>query len=418
MNAIILSIGDELLIGQTINTNSAWIGQLLTTIGIKIIEANTIADSQSAITAALDEGLKKADMMLITGGLGPTSDDLTLPSLAQYFKSELVWDEKVWQNIQHIFHMRGREINESSKQLAYVPHNATVIYNTQGTAPGTIFYQNGKMVVSMPGVPYEMKAMMELDVLPFIKRHFKLPFILNRHILTAGVGETQLASKLTDFERELPEGFKLAYLPNIGKVKLRISGTNADETALKAEMDLQFAKAAEAVERYTYGFDNDTLEQVVGKLLIERSKNLCIAESCSGGYISHLITSVAGSSNYFKGAFITYSNEMKMSQLGVQYSTLEAFGAVSAETVKEMLSGSLKASQADVAIAVSGVAGPGGGSEDKPVGTVYIGIADRHQHYIRKFSFTTHRERNIQLSGVVALMLLRNFLLGRLQTEV
>jgi nicotinamide-nucleotide amidase len=417
MNAIVLSIGDELLIGQTINTNSAWIGQQLTSIGLKVEEANTIGDTEEAILGALKSALERTDIILITGGLGPTSDDLTLPSLAKFFQSELVWEEKVWQNIRTIFHMRGREINESSKRLAYVPHNAKVIYNSQGTAPGTIFYQNGKTVVSMPGVPYEMKAMVELDVIPFIKSNYQLPFILNRHILTAGVGETQLASKLIDFERELPAGFKLAYLPNVGKVKLRISGSGTDEQAVTEEIAIQFAKAAAAVEKYTYGYDDDSLEQAIGVLLKNQSKHLCTAESCTGGYISHLITSIAGSSEYFKGAVVSYSNQMKMSQLAVNIETLEKYGAVSSETVKEMLKGALATCQADVAIAVSGVAGPGGGSEEKPVGTVFIGIADNEKHYIRKFNFTVHRDRNIQLTGVVALMLLRNFLLGRLQTE-
>jgi nicotinamide-nucleotide amidase len=418
MNAIVLSIGDELLIGQTINTNSAWIGQQLTSIGLKVEEANTIGDTEEAILEALKSALLKTDIVLITGGLGPTSDDLTLPSLARFFQSELVWDEKVWLNIRSIFHMRGREINESSKRLAFVPHNAKVIYNSQGTAPGTIFFQNGKTVVSMPGVPYEMKAMVEMDVIPFIKSNYQLPFILNRHILTAGVGETQLASKLIDFERELPLGFKLAYLPNVGKVKLRISGSGTDEQAVTEEMTVQFSKAAAAVEKYTYGYDNDSLEQVIGVLLKSQSKHLCTAESCTGGYISHLVTSIAGSSEYFKGAIISYSNEMKMSQLGVKAETLEKHGAVSAETVKEMLEGARSACCADVAIAVSGIAGPGGGTEEKPVGTVFIGIADHEKRYVRKFNFTVHRDRNIQLTGVVALMMLRNFLLGRLQTDV
>lgn len=417
MIAILLSIGDELLIGQTVNTNATWLGQQMTAQGIKIAEAITIADTEQAILDALDYSLAKADIVLITGGLGPTSDDLTLPCLMKYFRSETVWDERVWENIRQIFHMRGREINDASKQLSYVPHNAQIIYNTQGTAPGTIFFNNGKMVASMPGVPYEMKAMVELDVIPFIRQNFQLPFIINRHILTAGVGETQLAALLVDFEKNLPENCKLAYLPNVGKVKLRVSCFGNDLDELKSLSDTQFNTALKAVERYVYGVDDDSLEEGIGRLLIEKQLQLCTAESCTGGYIGHLITSVAGSSAYFKGGIISYSNEMKMNILKVQQATLDNHGAVSAETVREMIAGALSTTNSDIAIAVSGVAGPGGGSEEKPVGTVFVGVGNTSGAYVKKFQFTQHRERNIQLSGVVALVLLRNFILGHLQAN-
>lgn len=413
MKAIILSIGDELLIGQTVNTNSSWIGQKLTENGLGIAASNTVADKEADIIHALDDALSKASIVLMTGGLGPTSDDLTLPCLVKYFQSNLVYDEAVWENIRRIFHMRGREVNEASQRLAYVPDNATIMYNSQGTAPGTIFYKDGKLVASMPGVPYEMKAMMERDVLPFIRSHFHLPFIINRNIMTAGVGETQLAALLKDFENHLPDNFKLAYLPNVGKVRLRISGSGGDEVVLRGQSDRLFNEAYRAVEKHAYGVDEETLESAVGRLLKERDKMLGLAESCTGGYIGHLITSVPGSSAYFKGGIICYSNEMKKSALHVKEETLQQHGAVSEETVSEMLSGALSVIGCNVAVAVSGVAGPDGGSEEKPVGTVYIGVADQERKYIRRMSFTNHRERNIQLSGVMALVMLRKFLLEK-----
>jgi nicotinamide-nucleotide amidase len=415
MKATIICIGDELLIGQTINTNSSWMGQQLTANGITVASVLTIGDTEDAILSALDEALRQTEIVLVTGGLGPTSDDLTLPCLVKYFGSNRVFDEAVWENIRQIFHMRGREINEASKQLAYVPDNARIIYNSQGTAPGTIFMKEGRMVASMPGVPYEMKAMMERDVLPFVRSHFHLPHIINRHILTAGVGETQLAASLVDFEQTLPPHFNLAYLPNVGKVKLRISGSGEDVAQLKKESDELLEKAFKAVEQHVYGLDDDALEAAVGRLLTERGWKLALAESCTGGYIGHLITAVPGASAYFNGGIISYSNEVKMNVLNVSDETLKQFGAVSEETVREMLQGALQALNADVAIAVSGVAGPDGGTAEKPVGTVYIGVGSKDQQYIKRWSFTQHRERNIQLSGVVALVMLRKFMLKQLQ---
>ena len=415
MKATIICIGDELLIGQTINTNSSWIGQQLTANGITIASVLTIGDTESAILTALDDALQQTEIVLITGGLGPTSDDLTLPCLVKYFGSKRVFDATVWENIRQIFHMRGREINEASKQLAYVPDNARVIYNSQGTAPGTIFMKEGRMVASMPGVPYEMKAMMERDVLPFIRTHFKLPYIINRHILTAGVGETQLAAALVEFEQSLPAHFKLAYLPNVGKVKLRISGSGDEEASIKRESDVLLETALKAVEQHVYGLDDDSLEASVGRMLTEKSWKLALAESCTGGYIGHLITAVPGASAYFNGGIICYSNEVKKNVLNVSEDTLKNFGAVSEETVSEMLQGALKTLDADVAIAVSGIAGPDGGTAEKPVGTVYIGVGSKDHQYIKRWNFTKHRERNIQLSGVVALVMLRKFIQKHLQ---
>lgn len=414
MKATLLSIGDELLIGQTVNTNAVWMTKELNAIGVSVAHMVTLSDEESDILEQLELALQKTEIVLITGGLGPTSDDLTLPTLCKYFGSNRVFDEKVMQNIEQIFAQRQRMLTDETRALAMVPDNAQVIYNTTGTAPGTIFRKGNKMVASMPGVPYEMKAMMELTVLPYIKKEFQLPLIIHRNIMTAGAGETQLAGRLVDFEKELPQGFKLAYLPSVGKVKLRISASGANAEAIKAEMDIQVEKAFKAVEKYAYGFDEETLEEHIGKLLIDNQLQLGLAESCTGGYLAHLITSVPGSSAYFKGSIVSYANSVKSGVLHVSEDVLNAHGAVSEETVSAMLDGALKTLGSDVAIAISGVAGPGGGSAEKPVGTVYIGVGSKEKKNIKKWSLTLHRERNIQLSAVIALVTLRNFILNRL----
>jgi nicotinamide-nucleotide amidase len=414
VKATLLSIGDELLIGQTVNTNAVWMSQQLNAIGVAVAHMVTLSDNEDDIIEELKRALEQTDIVLITGGLGPTSDDLTLPTLCKFFNSKRVFDAKVMQNIDQIFSLRKRAITEETKQLAYVPHNAEVIYNLLGTAPGTLFREGNKMVASMPGVPYEMKGMMENHVLPYIQKHYDLPLIIHRNIMTAGVGETQLAGKLVDFEKELPDAFKLAYLPGVGKVKLRISASGKDKTALEQEMQIQFAKAFQAVEKYAYGVDEELLEAHIGKLLLEHQLKLGLAESCTGGSIGEMITSIPGSSRYFNGGIISYANEIKQNVLGVPSVILEQHGAVSEETVSYMLDGALKVLNADIAIAVSGVAGPDGGSPEKPVGTVYIGVGSKDRKLIKRFSFTNHRERNIQISGIVALVLLRNFILNKL----
>jgi len=411
MKAIIISVGDELLIGQTINTNAAWIGQQLTEQGIQVLAGWTIRDDEEIIIDNLRSALDICDIVLVTGGLGPTSDDLTVSAIAGFYQVNMTFNETVWQHIQELYVSRNRTVPESTRKMAYIPENAIIMMNTEGTAPGTLYYENGKMVASMPGVPYEMKKMMEVYVLPFIREHYPLPFIINRNLLTAGVGETVLAEALTHFEQNLPEHFKLAYLPNVGKVRLRISGSGTDYDQLKKESDDLTEQACQAIQEHMYGQENDTLEASIGQQLRAKGLSIGTAESCTGGYIGHLITSVPGSSDYFKGGIICYSNEIKMSALKVQASTLKQYGAVSEETVSEMLSGALEALETDIAIAVSGIAGPSGGSADKPVGTVYIGVGTKGRKVIRRLQLTNNRERNIQLSAVLTLVLLRKFLL-------
>ncbi|MBK7639895.1 MAG: competence/damage-inducible protein A [Bacteroidetes bacterium] len=411
IKATLLSIGDELLIGQTVNTNVSWMGQKLNEIGIDIAHMVTLSDNENDIIEQINIAFQNAQIVLITGGLGPTSDDITRDTLCKLFDSKLVLDEKVLENINQIYSLRKRLITPETEDLANVPEKAITIYNSQGTAPGTIFTKNNKMLASMPGVPYEMKAMMKETVIPYIIENYKLPIILHSHILTAGVGETQISQQLVEIEKELPEYMKLAYLPSLGKVKLRLTAKGTEKALMEAALAKETEKIKNAVPEYIYGFGNDVFEQKIGEMLMEKKLKLGCAESCTGGFISHSITKIAGSSAYFNGSIIAYSNAVKHNILGVQLETLSQFGAVSEETVSEMIDGALRVLECDIAIAISGVAGPGGGSIEKPVGTVIIGIGNKAHKIIKRLTFTNDRTKNIHISGVVALEMLRKFLI-------
>ncbi|MFN8295872.1 MAG: competence/damage-inducible protein A [Chitinophagales bacterium] len=415
MKATILSIGDELLIGQTLNTNAHWMSQKMNEIGIDVIHHISLSDEKDDIINCLNNALITSQVVLITGGLGPTSDDITKDVLCEYFGGKLVFNEEAYQNIERIFALRKRLINDSTKRVAYLPDVCKVIQNKNGTAAGMIFSKDGKTIISMPGVPYEMKWMITDAVIPYLKETYTLPYIFHSNILTAGVGETQLADRLIDFEKNKDARIKLAYLPNIGKVRLRLTIKGENKQELQDVISEATTEVVSCIGEYIYGFDEDSLEQNIGDLLLERKLTLGTAESCTGGYLSHLITSVPGSSAYYKGSIISYANEVKKDLLGVRKETLEQFGAVSEQTVSEMISGALNQLKIDIAIAISGVAGPGGGTEDKPVGTVYIGIGTKEKIIVKQLSFTNHRERNIQLSSVVGLVMLRKFLLNQLK---
>lgn len=414
IKATLLSIGDELLIGQTVNTNVSWMGKELNLIGVDVHHMITLADDEADILKQIGIAINESEIVLITGGLGPTSDDITRDTLCKYYNSSLIFDEKVLANIEQIFSLRKRMITPETVDLANVPQKAITIYNNQGTAPGTIFFENGKMLASMPGVPYEMKAMMHETVLPFMIKNFELPTILHSHILTAGIGETQISEHLRTFEAELPEMLKLAYLPSLGKVKLRLTAKGNDKIALEEILKAETEKIKGLIPQYIYGVGNDVFEQKLGEMLMDKNLSIGFAESCTGGLLSHSITQIAGSSSYFKGAIIAYSNEVKENILGVKKETLQNFGAVSEETVAEMLTGCLAVLKCDIAIAVSGIAGPSGGSPEKPVGTIVIGIASKEKQMIKKMSFTNDRVKNIHISSVVALEMLRKFLLEEL----
>lgn len=414
MKCTILSIGDELLIGQTLNTNSHWMSQKMNEIGIDVIHHISLSDNDKDIVNCLNNALLSSQLVLITGGLGPTSDDITKDVLCTYFNGKLIFNEAANQNIENIYRLRNREITEDARQMSFVPDNCIAIQNSLGTAPGMLFRQDEKVIVSMPGVPYEMKAMITNTVIPYLTSNFNLPTIIHKSILTAGVGETVLAEHLKIFEQTKDARIKLAYLPNVGKVRLRLTIKGENKLELENVITKSTNEVIKAVDQYIYGFDDDSFEEKTGELLIQKQLTIGTAESCTGGYIAHLLTSVAGSSAYFKGSIVSYANEVKQDLLHVKKETLQQFGAVSEQTVSEMLSGALQQLKVDVAIAVSGVAGPSGGTAEKPVGTVFIGIATKEKQYIRKLSFTNNRERNIQLTGVVSLVMLRKFILNQL----
>lgn len=410
MKAEILTIGDELLIGNTINTNAAWIAQQLNLIGIDVIHHLTLSDEKQDIIKSLDSSLKNVDIIVITGGLGPTSDDITKYVLADYFGGKLIFNEPAFQNIERLFAHRKKWINEATKKIAYLPDNCIPIQNKMGTAAGMLFTKDNKTIVSMPGVPYEMKVMMSDDFIPYLQHKYKLPTILHKHILTAGVGETEIAEKLESFEHNLSKYLKLAYLPSLGSVKLRLTAKGNTAEKLQKIINDATEEIQSKLNEWIFGYDDETLESVIGKKLQSKNLMLGTAESCTGGMLAHKITSVAGSSAYFKGSIISYANEIKEDILGVQKKTLAKYGAVSEETVSEMLLGALKQLDVNIAVAISGIAGPDGGTKEKPVGTVFIGIANKEKQLIKKFSFYKNRAINIELSSVFALVQLRKFL--------
>ena len=410
VKASIITIGDELLIGQTIDTNSAWMAQELNAIGIWVHRRLAVGDAWDDIWQALDEEGAKSDLVLITGGLGPTADDITKPLLCRYFKGSMVVDQQVLANVRSIFERLNRPLIERNLKQAEVPDVCRVLMNHRGTAPGMWFEKDGKPFVSMPGVPHEMKGLMKRDVLPALSERFRLPPIVHRTLLTAGVGESFLAERIADFENGLPENIKLAYLPNYGMVRLRLTARGNDPKTT-AELEAEFDMLKQQVTDVMVTDTDKTLQQVVGDLLRERGQTLSTAESCTGGYVSHLITSIPGSSAYYLGGAVVYANEVKTGMLGVREETLSAHGAVSEETVLEMASGILEKTGSDYAMATSGIMGPDGGSEEKPVGTVWVGMAAKHRRSASRFQFRFDRARNIELTANHGLNALRKFIL-------
>lgn len=409
MLAEIITIGDEILIGQIVDTNSAWIAQKLNTIGLRVKQISSVSDDRQHILTALAEASKRADVILITGGLGPTKDDITKKTLAEYFGVNLVENKEALENVERIFNrLRGRvaELLEVNKQQALVPANCEVIINQNGTAPGMWFNHEGKIYMSMPGVPHEMMYMMEESVIPKIKSTLQLPFIVHKTILTAGEGESYLAEKIADIEDSLPPFIKLAYLPKLGQVRLRLSGYGNNEMLLKDRVEEYAAKIVERVGKSVVALEDIALEKAILNYMTENGLTLSTAESCTGGYIAHLITQHAGSSQVFFGGAVSYSYELKESMLGVKNETLWQYGAVSKETVTEMVEGALSNYKSDYAIAVTGIAGPGGGTPEKPVGTVWIGVASNQKTVIKKFSFGNKRQQNIERTAIAALNML------------
>jgi len=413
ITASIITIGDELLIGQVVDTNSPWMSQQLNNIGVWVHHRVAVGDMWEDIWNALDEESKRSNIILITGGLGPTADDITKPVLCKYFGGKLVMHQPTLEHVTYLFEhvfKRPMPLLERNRKQAEVPDVCTVLKNELGTAPGMVFEKEGKIFISMPGVPYEMKGLMKDKVLPLVKEKFQLLHIGHRTLLTAGIGESFLAEMIKDFEAALPDFIKLAYLPNYGMVRLRLTATGK-QSIVENELDKQFNQLKQLVKDYLVIDEDITLQVLIGRMLKDKHKTVATAESCTGGYIAHLITSVPGSSNYFKGSVVSYDNSIKKNILKVKDETLQTVGAVSEETVREMLRGVLNIMQTDYAIAVSGIMGSDGGTPDKPVGTVWLAVGNNENIETKKFQFRFERLRNIELTAINALNFLHAFIL-------
>jgi len=415
IKAIVVSIGDELLIGQTINTNAGWIGKELSNVGVHPFAGEVIQDDEHEITKMLDRWVGNVDAILITGGLGPTKDDITKKVLANYFGCELVINEKVLAKISDYFESRGREMLQVNIDQALLPTCAKVLENDMGTASGMWFEKNGTIVISMPGVPYEMKHIMNERVLPVFKEKFLEYEIVHFTVMTQGKGESYLAEIIKDWETELREdGMKLAYLPSPGIVKLRITVVGNDVQVLNQKVNEKVEALQQLIPKLIFGYNGVTLEEVVGELLKDRNESLSTAESCTGGYVAHLITSITGSSAYYQGSLLSYSNDVKINELNVSSSDLINHGAVSQEVVEQMAQNVRTKLGTTYGVATSGIAGPDGGTEEKPVGTVWIAVADENKVYSKKLQLGNNRERNIKVSSIYLLNTLRLFILDQI----
>ena len=415
-NASIITIGDELLIGQVVDTNSAFIAQEMNKAGFAITRRVAVGDNAEQIKKALDEEKKHSDIILITGGLGPTADDITKPLLCEYFGGKMIVNEEVYNHVKNIFdNIIKRPFTERNEKQAEVPDVCTVVENKRGTAPGMLFTQNidgvEKTFVSMPGVPQEMKGMMVETVIPTLIKKYKTDFIAHRTLLLAGVGESTVADMLENFEATLPSNMKLAYLPNYGLLRLRLTATNNDEQKNNEALDNSFEQLQILVKEHLVSTEDEPMENVLGKLLLSKNKTICTAESCTGGYMAHLLTSIAGSSNFYDGSVVSYSYNAKEDLLQVKLDTLLTHGAVSEEVVKEMAAGALQNIKSNYTIAVSGIMGPGGGMPDKPAGTVWICVGSKEKLVAQKMYFRFDRALNIKLTAMNAFNMLRKFIL-------
>ncbi|MDD3037653.1 competence/damage-inducible protein A [Bacteroides sp.] len=409
MFAEIITIGDELLIGQVVDTNSAWMGQELNKIGIEVLRIVSVRDREEEITEAIDSAIKRVNIVLVTGGLGPTKDDITKNTLCKYFHTELVFNEEVFENVKRV--LAGKiPMNSLNKSQAMVPKGCTVINNPVGSAPVSWFEREGKVLVSMPGVPQEMTAVMTESILPKLQVRFQADVIMHQTFLVQHYPESVLAEKLESWETTLPKCIKLAYLPKLGIIRLRLTGRGKDKTELANVLHCEKAKLEEILGDDIFSEEDIPLEMIVGELLKKKKLTVSTAESCTGGSIAARLTSISGSSGYFNGGIVAYSNEVKIGLLYVSSDTLAQYGAVSEETVIEMVKGAMKTLKTDCAVATSGIAGPGGGTPEKPVGTVWI--AAGYKNEIRTYKQETNRGRamNIERAGNNALLMLRDLL--------
>ena len=419
MNVEIISIGDELLIGQTINTNSSWMGEQLSLIGASVYQITAITDNESHILETLERASEKVNVVLITGGLGPTKDDITKHTLCKFFGAELLFNKEVFSKLEVFFSFRGLEMLDVNKDQAMLPTNALVLENTRGTASGMWFEKDDVIYVSMPGVPYEMKGIMKDHVLPRLRKDFIKDTVVHRTVKTIGIGESFLAEKIGLWENSLEKvNIKLAYLPSPGVVKLRLSGYGEDERKTLDSISNKINELTAIVGDYIYGYEKEELNQLVGDLLLGNAKTLSTAESCTGGYIAHLITSVPGSSAYFKGSIVAYNNEIKSTQLAVEQTDIIRSGAVSQEVVEQMAIGAIAQLQTDYSIATSGILGPDGGSDEKPVGTIWIAVASSSGVISKKIQLGKSRRRNTQITALTSLNMLRKYIMSNTKSSL
>jgi len=410
--AEILTIGDEILYGQILNSNTHYISQTLSEIGVKVRHHTTVGDDELAILTALQQAHQRADIVVMTGGLGPTKDDITKKVLCQFFNTDLIINEDWLKRLEDFFSKRGRPMLETNRQQAAMPRSATLLYNRLGTAPGIWQNYEGRIYVSMPGVPHEMEGLMQDHVLTRLREQFTLPHIIHKVIHTVAIGESFLAEKINDWEEALPAHIRLAYLPHHYQVRLRLTGIGIDHTQVEVDIAEQVAKVMPLIEKHVFGFDKITLEEAIGNLLMAKGKTVSSAESCTGGYIAHSFTKVAGSSRYFKGGMVAYTNEIKENVLGVNADTLAQHTAVSEETVREMAMHALEKFKTDFALATTGYAGPDGGTVEQPVGTVWIACASEKGVTTQLLNLPTDRLRHIYFTTVLVFDLLRREILG------
>ena len=411
IKAEIVTIGDEILYGQITDTNTQWISAELDKVGIKTVRKSSVGDNEADILNIFKEASERADIVLLTGGLGPTKDDITKKTLCKYFNDELIINQEALAFITDFFEKRGRKMTELNTLQAAIPSRCTYLHNKTGTAPGMWFEHEGTIFVSMPGVPVEMKYLMSAEVIPRLKAHFQTPVIVHQIIRTIGQGESFLAEQIESWEDALPENIRLAYLPSFGQVKLRLTGFGDDEEIVQKQIDAEIEKLKPIIGNFIYSYDNEELESAIGRLLKERNMTISAAESCTGGFVSHLFTRVAGSSAYFMGSVVSYSNEAKMKILGVKSDTLEAFGAVSEQAATQMAEGVRNLLGTDFGIATTGIAGPDGGTPEKPVGTIWIACATKEKTIARKLQVSNQRLTNIEYGSVFVLNLLRRMIL-------
>lgn len=407
IQAEIITIGDEILIGQILDTNSQWIAQQLDQIGIKIKRTTSITDDKTAIIEALDYGVSNFDVLIFTGGLGPTKDDITKHTFCEYFDSELVVNEKHLEQLKLFFESRGRKMNSLNESQALIPSNCELIPNPIGTAPGMWFNHQGTVIISMPGVPHEMKAIMTESAIPRLSVELKTETVIHRTVQTIGIGESDMALIIEDWENELPAYLKLAYLPNLGRVRLRLTGRHPDQILVNKEIDTQLDHLKTLIPEFIFGENDETIEDAIGKNLTAIKATIATAESCTGGYLAHQITKTPGSSNYYKGSIIAYSNEIKVNELGVLKETIDKNGAVSEEVVIEMAEGIRKKYNTTYGLSCSGIAGPDGGTTEKPVGTVWMALATNTETITFCKNFPKGRLENIHLTAIYLLDMLR-----------